>query len=100
MEQERDYLDKILSESFEDIGNDVRFGEQYNRKIMERLHGNKNSSDKIRTAAISLITAGILMGFMYTTGVQNGMANFQYKLKADIMMMKHSINFDKYFLGE
>jgi hypothetical protein len=100
VEQERDYLDKVLCESFIEIQTDGRFGEGYNKRLIEKLHGEKSNINKIRTAAISLITAGFLMGFMYTTEVQYGMAKFEYKLKADFAMMKHSVNLDKYFLGE
>lgn len=102
MEQERDYVDKIIEESFEDIAVDLKFGDQYNVRLLSKLHGENTTprSSKTRTAAISLITAGILMGFLYTTQVQYGIENFQCKIKTDFAIMKHSMNLDKYFLGE
>lgn len=102
MEQERDCIDELLFDAFEEIELDGRFGEQYNKRLLEKLNGEANHKPirRTRTAAISLITAGILLGFMYTSGVQYGMANFQCKIKANFVIMKHNMNLDKYFLGE
>lgn len=100
MEQERDCIDELLFDAFEEIELDGRFGDQYNKRLIEKLHGEVKPIRRTRTAAISLITAGILLGFMYTSGVQYGMANFQCKIKANFVIMKQSMNLDKYFFGE
>lgn len=100
MEQERDYLDKLIEQSFEEIKIDNKLSDDYNKRLFDRLHKEKSHSTKTRTAAISLIAAGILMVFMYTTEFQNSIVSLQYKIKADFTTMKEDINIDKYFLGE
>jgi hypothetical protein len=105
MEQKRDYLDELLLNAFEEIQTDGRFFEGYNDRLLSKLHeeklkDEKRSSGKIRTAAISLITAGFLMGFMYTSEVQYGITSLQCKIKYDYSIMMHNFNLDKFFLGE
>lgn len=100
MHQERDDLDKIIAHSFEEISIDYRNGEQYNKRLMAKLHNEKNSVGKFRTVAISLIAAGFLLGFMYTSNVQYGITNIECKIKTDLSVVKNNINIDKYFLGE
>lgn len=100
MEQERDYLDNLIKDSFEDIETEGRFGEQYNKRLLLKLHEEKKTAYNLRTAAISLITAGFLIGFMYTSQVQYRVANLEFIIKTNFSMVKHSINIDKYFLGE
>lgn len=100
MEQERDDIDRIILQSFEEIQTEGRFGEQYNRRLLGKLHDENKNVSKIRTAAISLITAGFLIGFMYTSQVQYGIINLECKIKYNYSMVMHNINLGKYFLGE
>jgi hypothetical protein len=104
--EQGDYLDKVLwsasEAAFEEIQAEGRFGEGYNKRLLEKLHEEeqqveKRNPGKVRTAAISLITAGILMAFMYTSQVQYGIADLQYKIKYDYTIMMHNINLDKFF---
>lgn len=101
MEQQRDYLDELIEESFDDMKLYVsKNNENYNRELMEKLHGTKGKNYRVRTAALSLITAGILLSFMYTSQVQFRLANFELKLKTDISIIEHSVSIDNYLLGE
>jgi hypothetical protein len=106
MEQERDYIDKVLISEAEVVSEKIltegRFGEGYNSRLLEKLKDEKlllekRNSGKVRTAAISLITAGILMAFMYTSNVQYGITNLQCKIKYDYTIIMHNINFGNFF---
>ena len=100
MDQKRDDLDRLIENSFVEIQVDSIFGDKYNVSLLSKLHGEKKTRPRIRTAAVSLIAAGFLLGFIYTSEVQYSMTYLQCKIKTDFVIMKNSINIEKYFLGE
>ena len=100
MDQKRDDLDRLIENSFEEIPVDGSFGDQYNINLLSKLHGEKRQIPRFRTAAVSLIAAGFLLGFIYSSGALYSMTKFQCKIKTDFVIMKNSINIEKYFLGE
>lgn len=101
MEQQRDYLDELLEDSVEDYKiTAINIDENYNRILLEKLHSEKTKNTRTRTAALSLIAAGILLCFMYTSQFQYNLTNFELKLKTDISIVKHTVSLDNYLLGE
>jgi hypothetical protein len=113
MEQGRDHIDDLIYDSFENIETyehkHKRNDEEYKLRLRERLHNNntqnstvdKNQSrGRFHTAAISLITAGILLGFMYTTEMHSSLIQLEYTIKTDYALIKTNFNIEKLFLGE
>jgi hypothetical protein len=100
VDQKRDDLDRLIENSFVEILADDIFGEQYNKNLLSKLHEQKKPRPMIRTAAVSLIAAGFLLGLLYTSNLQYSVINLQCKIKTDFVIMKNSINLEKYFLGE
>jgi hypothetical protein len=97
VDQKRDDLDILIENSFAEIYADDILGEQYNKKLLLRLHEQKKTRPRIRTAAVSLIAAGFLLGLLYTSNLQYNVINLQCKIKTDFVIMKNSINIEKYF---
>ena len=109
MEQGRDHLDELIYDSFENIETYEHKDEEYKLRLREKLHNNnaknttvnKNQSKgRLNTAAISLITAGILLGFMYTTEMHSNLIQLEYTIKTDYALIKSNFNIEKLFLGE
>lgn len=100
MDSKRDDLDRLIENSFIEIKIEGSLNEEYNNKLLLRLHREKSAGPRIRTAAVSLIAAGFLMAVIYTSGVQYSLTYFQCKIKTDFVIMKNNINIEKYILGE
>jgi hypothetical protein len=109
MEQGRDHIDDLIYGSFENIEDYKHNDEEYKLKLKEKLHknntkdnaANRNQSrGRFNTAAISLITAGLLIGFMYTTEMHSNLINLEYTIKTDYALIKTNFNIEKLFLGE
>jgi hypothetical protein len=106
MDSKRDDLDKLIADSFEAIKIDSFIdknnnnGYSYNSKLLSRLHEEKTPGKWFRTAAVSLITAGILIGFMYTSDIQYQVTSIECKIKTDFAIMKDNIDIGKIILGE
>ena len=113
MEQGRDHIDDLIYDSYENIviheHEHEHKDEEYKLKLRAKLHNNnakntivnKNQSKgRFHTAAISLITAGILIGFMYTTEMQSSLIHLEYTIKTDYALIKSNFYIEKLFLGE
>ena len=111
MEQRRDHIDDLIYDSIVNIETyeHKQKDEEYMLKIREKLHNNNVKNDatnknqsrgRFNTAAISLITAGILLGFMYTTEMHSNLVNLEYTIKTDYALIKTNFNIEKLFLGE
>lgn len=96
MQQEWDDLDRIIEESFED----VKISDSYNYKLMARMKKKKQVRNQSYTFAFSLILAGFLIMFMYTSDVQYKLIDMQLKIKTDITMLQSNFNIFNILKGE
>lgn len=96
MQQEWDDLDKVIEESFED----VKISNNYNYKLMARMKNKKQVRNQSCTFAFSLILAGFLIMFMYTSDVQYKLINMQLRIKSDMTMLQSNFNIFNNFKGE
>ena len=101
MQQKWDDLDKSIINSFFDI--DTK--ENYNDKLLKKLREKNKKiayNGRVRTVAASLICAGILLMFVYTTSLQYNLIDFQWRVKMQITSIEKSYdtNLIKNILGE
>lgn len=101
MEQQRDDLDRLIEESFmENRLMECRPQLDYEERLLARLHQKPASRLNPRTAALSLITAGLLLSFMYTSQLPYMAANLKMKLRTDFSILRQTPAIEHYLLGE
>lgn len=96
MQQEWDDLDKAIEDSFED----VKISDNYNYKLMARMKKKKQVKNQSYTFAFSLILAGFLIMFMYTSDIQYRLIDIQCRIKSDITMFQSNFNIINSLRGE
>lgn len=122
----KDSLDFLLSDYFDQMDNEFETkhkAEHYQKQLfmkLEAMNGDiyeamaietqtrkaaaseVSSKGSFRTTAISLIAAGFLMGFLYTSGMQDQLLQLQYQVKTGYAMIKSNVEFDfnRLFIGE
>lgn len=96
MRQEWDDLDRLIEESFED----VKISESYNYRLMAKMKGKKQTRNQSFTFAFSLILAGFLIMFTYTSDVQYKLIDMQFKIKTNITMLQSNFNIFNILKGE
>lgn len=99
MQQERDDLDALIEFSMEDYREDP----EYNSKLLARLQADREQREQSYIAAFSLIMAGFLAIFIYTSGLQYRLLEFQTKARTYIVAFQSSNNGSrvlKYIIGE
>lgn len=96
MQQEWDDLDRVIGESFED----VKVSENYNYKLMSKMKRKKQVRNQSYTFAFSLILAGFLIMFMYTSDMQYKLIDIQCRIKSDITMLQSNFNIFNNIKGE
>lgn len=96
MQQEWDDLDIVIEESFEN----VKISDDYNYKLMTKMKKKKQVRNQSYTFAFSLILAGFLIMFMYTSDIQYKLIDIQCRIKSDVTMLQSNINIFNYFKGE
>jgi hypothetical protein len=75
MQNERDDLDNVIINSFEDIN----VPNDYNKKLMQKLHTNRIPSSKRNNLipSFALIAAGLFSIFLSVTSLQMQMTKFE-----------------------
>ncbi len=98
MQQEWDDLDRVIEESFEN----VKISDSYNYKLMAKMKKKKQKQVKNQsyTFAFSLILAGFLIMFIYTSDIQYKFIDIQSRIKTDITMLQSNINIFYILKGE
>lgn len=96
MQQEWDDLDRAIEESFED----VKISDSYNYKLMAKMKRKKQVRNQSYTAAFSLILAGFLIMFMYTSDMQYRLIDIECRIKSNITMLQSNFNIFNNLKGE
>lgn len=95
MQQEWDDIDELIIDSFEDF----KITPEYNKRLRDKVltKGNKVGKPII---GYSLITAGILLMFLYTSDIQSRLMDAQIKFRSEFVTVENILKIDKIFLGE
>lgn len=96
MQQEWDDLDRVIEESFEDI----KISDSYNYKLMAKMKKKKQVRNQSYTFAFSLILAGFLIMFMYTSDMQYRLIDVECRIKSNITMFQSNFNIFNNIKGE
>lgn len=96
MQQKWDDLDKIIANSFEMVDVD----ENYNKRLLKKIDSKKHESSQRYTFAFSLIFAGFLLMFIYTSNFQYKIYDIQCKIKTNIMSIRLNNDYFKNIFGE
>jgi hypothetical protein len=84
MQQEFDVLDKLIEDSREE----VKLSSNYNHLLMAKMKKKQQSKNQSYTFAFSLILAGFLLMFIYTSDFQYKLFDMQCKIKSDISVFQ------------
>lgn len=87
MQQEWDYIDKIISDSCPK----VFAGSNYDMELMRKLHHTEKSNTSNKVMALSFIMSGFLMMIFNTPRVQYFFINLAFALKSSIIMFQQII---------
>lgn len=96
MQQEWDDLDGIIKNSFEDID----AGKNYNSILMSKICYKKRIKEKNYSAAFSLIIAGFMFAFIYTSNIGYRYFNMQYEIKTEFALIQQDLNSIFNMIGE
>lgn len=96
MQQEWDDLDRVIEESFED----VKISDSYNYRLMAKMKRKKQVRNQSYTAAFSLILAGFLIMFMYTSDMQYRLIDIECRIKSNITTLQSNFNIFNNLKGE
>lgn len=96
MQQEWDDLDMIIKESFDDI----KVSDSYNYILMKKMKNKKQVRNQNYTFAFSLILAGFLILFMFTSDMQYRLIDIECRIKSDITMIQNNFNIFDSVKGE
>lgn len=88
MQQGWDDIDRLITDSFED----VNISNDYNCRLMAKMHKGSRSRIQNYTAAFSLIMAGFLIMFMYTADLQYKIFDMQYRVKTHVLSIEYNLN--------
>jgi hypothetical protein len=92
LQQRWDDLDKLIMDStpeFETSSN-------YNTKLLSKIKGKKPSKISSFAAGYSLIMAGLMVAFIYTSNMNSVLIEMKYKVETEILMIKTNYNLNKY----
>lgn len=96
MQQEWDDLDRVIEESFED----VKISDSYNYRLMAKMKRKKQVRNQSYTTAFSLILAGFLIMFMYTSDMQYRLIDIECRIKSNITTLQSNFNIFNNLKGE
>jgi hypothetical protein len=99
MSQEWDDLDRIIGESEEE----VVLSSDYEKRLMEMAIRANTERDQSYIGAFSLILAGLMALFIYTSDIQYKMANIQARARVELIQLQNDYynkGILKYFIGE
>lgn len=96
MQQKWDGLDNTIAKSFEMI----EISEGYNKRLLKKIEDKKYESSQRYTFAFSLILAGFLLMFVYTSNLQYKICDIQSKIMTNIMSIHISNDYLRNILGE
>jgi hypothetical protein len=96
MQQEWDDLDRLIENSNEEI----RVSDSYNYKLMSKMKRKKQVRNQSYTFAFSLIMAGFLIMFMYTSDIQYKLVDIQCRIKSNVTFLQSNINILNNLRGE
>ena len=97
MQQEPDYLDKIIKSSAEEFN----ISENYNDDLINKLKNNNKVNNSIkykflyknRAAALSFIFSGIIMALIATTNIESEIVNFEGKARTQALIFQYEYNY-------
>ncbi|EYE87811.1 hypothetical protein Q428_11430 [Fervidicella metallireducens AeB] len=95
MQQEWDDIDELIKNSFEDF----KITSDYNERLRDKAKIKVNKVGK-PIIGYSLITAGILLMFLYTSDIQLKIIDAQIKFRSEFATVENILKIDKIFLGE
>ena len=99
MHTEKDDLDKLIINSFEE----KELSDSYNANLLNKLSTDKSKRNQEFIGAFSLIMAGFMAIFIYTSGVQYRFIELEVKVKSRILSIQYKEVKNpiiKYFIGE
>lgn len=99
MSQKWDPVDKMIMDSRRDIHE----SSDYNESLLKKIQGGGYSKENSLVAGFSLILAGVLALFIYTSDIQYKLVNIQIKARSEIMTLYHhysSFELNRLFIGE
>jgi hypothetical protein len=88
MGQEWDPIDKIILESKQDFHE----GSDYNDRLLNKLKNKSEITEQRFIGGFSLIMAGFLTIFMYTSGIQYKLINIQTRARSQIITFHQYYN--------
>jgi hypothetical protein len=96
MQQRWDDLDKLIWDSAPEFEGST----SYNSSLMSKLRNKRPTKVSSFAAGYSLIMAGLMLMFMYTSNMEFTLLEMKYKVETEILMIKNNYSVNKYFLGE
>lgn len=96
MQQGYNDLDVLIQNSFEEVS----ISEDYNNKLLFKLNRKESKNNQINILAFSLIMAGMLLIFMYTSDVGFKLVNAQCRIKVELSSLANHFDIFKFILGE
>lgn len=87
MQQEWDYIDKIISDSCPK----VTVSSNYNSELMRKLHHTETSGTSNKVMALSFIMSGFVLMALNMPGVQYFLLNLAFTLKNSVIMLQQII---------
>lgn len=91
MQQRWDDLDKLIIDSAPEF----EVSSNYNSKLLLKIN-KKPTKVSSFAAGYSLIMAGLMLGFIYTSNMDSAILEMKYKVETQILMLKTSYNLNKH----
>lgn len=92
MQQRWDDLDKLIIDSAPEF----EASSNYNSKLLSKINNKKPAKVSSFAAGYSLIMAGLMLAFIYTSNMDSAILEMKYKVETQILMLKTSYNLNKY----
>ena len=95
MQQKWDDLDELISGSSVEIETKNSYNYKLNLKM--NAHNKYNTQTRQRNiAAISLIMAGFMLMFIYTSNIKYKVTDLEFQMKTSISTIKYNLNIDNF----
>lgn len=99
MQQKWDDLDKSIAESFDKTAVD----EGYTERLLRKVHRTRANGNQSYVSAFSLIMAGFLALFLYTSNLQYKIVEIRTIARSHILFIEQNYSKNdilRYFIGE
>jgi hypothetical protein len=93
LQQRWDDLDKLIIDS----APEYEGSSSYNSSLISKLKKKKHAKASNFAAGYSLIMAGFMLMFIYTSNMEFTLLEMKYKVQTEIIIMKNNYNLNKYF---